>query len=105
MSLAWTFTSLRVAFASSMQGGLMMARSGLVALRQRNIDFGGLIQTYDASKTNLDEHAAYFFAAVGILFQLYFRLHPPFPLNIILFPFQMCEWILRYGVMKASSIA
>lgn len=105
MSLAWTFTSLRVAFASSMQGGLMMARSGLVALRQRNIDFGGLIQTYDASKTNLDEHAAYFFAGVGILFQLYFRLHPPFPLNIILFPFQMCEWILRYGVMKASSIA
>jgi len=105
MSLAWTLASIRAAFASSMQGGLMLSRSGLVALRQRNIDLGGFITVHDHSKTNLDEYVAYGFAALGFLFQLYFRLSPPFPLNIVLFPFHVAEWILRYGVMKASGAA
>ena len=104
MSLAWTLTSLRVAFASSLQGGLMLARSGLTALRQRKMTFGGKLEL-DHTKTRLDENAAYAFAAVGLLFQLYFRLSPPFPLNILFFPFRMAEWALRYGVMKASNSA
>jgi len=102
ISLAWTLTSIRAAFASSMQGGLMLARSGLIALRQRNITLGGIIKTHDHTKTNMDEYAAYGLTALGFLFQLYFRLSPPFPLNIVLFPFHMAEWALRYGVMKAS---
>jgi len=103
MTLAWTLASIRVAFASSMQGGLMLSRSGLEALRKRNIDLGGMIPSTHHSKTNLDEYAAYVFAALGFLFQLYFRLSPPFPLNIFMFPFHMAEWSLRYGVMNASA--
>lgn len=103
MALAWTFTSIRVAFASALQGGLMMARSGLIALKKRNIDVEGMI-TNPKHKKHLEDNAAYTFAALGFLFQLYFRLSPPFPINIILFPFRIAEWALRYGVMKASSI-
>ena len=103
MSLAWTFTSIRVAFASSLQGGMMMARSGLVALKKRNIDVEGMV-TNPKHKELVDDYAAYVFAGLGFLFQLYFRLTPPFPLNIILFPFRIAEWALRYGVMKMSSI-
>eukprot|EP00536_Pseudo-nitzschia_multiseries_P010310 jgi/Psemu1/307178/fgenesh1_kg.309_\ len=103
MSLAWTLVSIRVAFVSSMQGGLMLARSGYVALRARNITLSGLIDEKHGN-TNLDEYAAYGFAALGFCFQLYFRLNPPFPMNIVLFPFRLCEWTLRYGVMKASSL-
>lgn len=103
MSLAWTFTSIRVAFASSLQGGKMLARSGLVALKQRQIDVESWIQN-PRKKQYLDEYVAYGFAGLGFLFQLYFRLSPPFPLNLILFPFRVAEWILRYGVMKASNV-
>ena len=104
VTLAWTLASIRIAFASSMQGGLMLARSGLVVMRQRNISLGGMIKpTTHHSQTNIDEYAAYVFAAVGFLFQMYFRLSPPFPMNFLLFPFHIAEWVLRYGVMKASS--
>jgi len=101
MSLAWTVTSIQAAFASSMQGGLMLSRSAIEALRKRNIRLGGLIKDNDED-TNFDEYAAYFFAAIGFLFQIKCGLNPPFPLNIILFPFKIGEWSLRYGVMKAS---
>lgn len=101
MTLAWTATSIQVAFASSMQGGLMLARSGHEALRKRKIYLGGLIKE-NHEDTNLDEYASCAFAALGFLFQMYFRLNPPFPLNIILSPFKLAEWSLRYGMMKAS---
>mmetsp|Transcript_31057 Transcript_31057/g.34740 ORF Transcript_31057/g.34740 Transcript_31057/m.34740 type:complete len:337 (-) Transcript_31057:127-1137(-) len=102
MSLAWTLTSIQIAFASSMQGGLMLSRSGYKALRKRNISLGGLIPD-NINDTNFDEYAAYTFAAIGFLFQMKCGLNPPFPLNIILFPFKIGEWSLRYGMMKASS--
>jgi len=102
MSLAWTLTSIQIAFASSMQGGLMLSRSGYEALRKRNIRLGGLIPD-NINDTNFDEYAAYTFAAIGFLFQMKCGLNPPFPLNIILFPFKIGEWSLRYGMMKASS--
>lgn len=101
MTLAWTLTSIQVAFVSSMQGGLMLARSGLAALSKRKITLGGLIPE-DHADTNLDEYASYAFAALGFCFQMYFRLNPPFPFNIILAPFKFCELALRYGMMKAS---
>lgn len=101
MSLAWTVTSIQAAFASSMQGGLMLSRSAIEALRKRNIRLGGLIKDNDRD-TNFDEYAAYFLAAIGFLFQMKCGLNPPFPLNIILFPFKIGEWSLRYGMMKAS---
>jgi len=104
MTLAWTLASIKVAFASSMQGGLMLSRHGITALKARNIDLGGMLANVkdDLSATKADEYAAYGFAAAGFLFQLYNRMNPPFPLNIVLFPFTMAEWALRYGVMKAS---
>jgi len=103
ISLAWTLASIKVALASSLQGGLMLSRSGIAALKQRNIDLGGMLSGYtNHSDTNIDEYAAYVFAVLGFLFQLYNRMNPPFPLNIFLFPFNMAEWVLRYGVMKAS---
>mmetsp|Transcript_21089 Transcript_21089/g.45992 ORF Transcript_21089/g.45992 Transcript_21089/m.45992 type:complete len:336 (+) Transcript_21089:183-1190(+) len=103
MYLAWTLTSIQAAFVSSMQGGLMLARSGNKALRSHKITLGGLIQE-DQVNANLDEYAAYGFAAIGFCFQMYFRLNPPFPLNIILSPFSLGEWALRYGMMKATAV-
>lgn len=100
MTLAWFLTSIRVAFASSLQGGMMIARSGLVALKKRNIDIEAMVKP--EQREYVDDYASYVFAAFGFFFQMYFWLEPPFPLNILLFPFKLAEWALRYGVMKAS---
>ena len=101
MSLAWTVQSIQVAFASSMQGGLMLAHCGHEALRKRHIQLGGLIKD-NHEDTNLDEYASYVFAAIGFFFQIRSNFNPPFPFNVILFPFKIAELCLRYGMMKAS---
>jgi hypothetical protein len=101
MSMAWTIASIQIAFASSMNGGLMLARSAYKGLLKRNIRLGGLIVD-NHEDTSIDEYASYCFAAVGLLFQLWSGLEPPFPLNLILWPFQMGEWFVRVSVMSAS---
>jgi hypothetical protein len=100
MTLAWTIASIQIAFASSMRGGLMMARAGYKALLKHNIRLGGIIVD-DHEKTNVDEYASYVFAALGFLFQVAVGFNVPFPLNLVLWPFDMCEWLLRVGVMRA----
>jgi hypothetical protein len=101
MTLAWTIASIQIAFASSMRGGLMMARAGYKALLKHNIRLGGLIVD-NHENTSIDEFASYIFAALGFLFQFAVGFNVPFPLNIFLWPFEMAEWMLRVGVMRAS---
>mmetsp|Transcript_26077 Transcript_26077/g.61252 ORF Transcript_26077/g.61252 Transcript_26077/m.61252 type:complete len:246 (+) Transcript_26077:1-738(+) len=102
ITLAWALASVRVAFASAMQGGLLLSRHGLAALKERNIDLGGLLTVKTDDSNSIDEYVTYAFAGLGLVFQMYNWMSPPFPLNILLFPFTVAEWVLRYGVMKAS---
>lgn len=85
-----------------MRGGLMLARAGYEALLKHNIRLGGLIVD-DHEKTSLDEYASYVFAALGFMFQFFVGFRPPFPLNLLLWPFEIGEWIIRVGVMRATS--
>ncbi|KAL3915933.1 MAG: hypothetical protein SGILL_005412 [Bacillariaceae sp.] len=102
MTLAWTIASIQIAFASSMKGGLMMSRAGYKALLRHNIRLGGIIKD-DHEDTNVDEFASYAFAALGFVFQAMLGFRAPFPLNLILWPFQTGEWIIRIGLQRASS--
>ena len=86
-----------------MNGGLMLARSAYKGLLKRNIRLGGLIVD-NHEDTNIDEYASYVFAGLGLFFQLYNGLEAPFPLNLILWPFKMAEWFIRYSVMSATSV-
>jgi hypothetical protein len=101
MSLAWTIASIQIAFASSMRGGLMLARAGYKALLKHNIRLGGLVVD-NHEDTNIDEYASYVFAGLGFMFQFVMGFNVPFPLNLVLWPFEMSEWFLRVGVMRAS---
>lgn len=85
-----------------MKGGLMLARSAYKDLLKRNIRLGGLIVD-NHEDTSIDEYASYLFAAIGFSFQMWSGLEAPFPLNLVLWPFQMGEWLVRYGVMSANS--
>jgi hypothetical protein len=101
MSLAWTIASIQIAFASSMRGGLMMARAGYKALLKHNIRLGGIIVD-NHEETSVDEYASYTLAALGFMFQFFAGFQAPFPLNLLLWPFAIGEWIVRVGVMKSS---
>ena len=101
MTLAWTIASIQIAFASSMKGGLMISRAGYKGLLRHKISLGGLIVD-NHEDTSVDEYASYVFAALGFLFQFAVGFNVPFPLNLFLWPFEMAEWMLRVGVMRAS---
>lgn len=99
--MAWTIATVQIAFASSMKGGLMMARAGYKALLKRNIRLGGLIVD-NHEETSVDEYASYLFAAVGFVFQFFVGFQAPFPLSLFLWPFEIGEWVIRYGVMRSN---
>lgn len=82
----------------------MLARAGYKALLKHNIRLGGLIVD-DHEKTSVDEYASYVFAALGFMFQFFVGFRAPFPLNLFLWPFEICEWIIRVGVMKSSQVS
>lgn len=48
----------------------------------------------------LDEIVGYGLALVGLYFQLAFGFGLPFPLNILLFPFRIAEYVLIWLVNK-----
>jgi hypothetical protein len=101
MSLAWTIATIQIAFASSMKGGLVLSRALYKELLKRNISLNGLIVENHAD-TSIDEYASYIFAAFGFLFQLFMGFEAPFPLNVVLMPFSIAEWFIRFSLVKAS---
>lgn len=77
-----------------MRGGLFFSRNVLEYLGQM-----GYVQI-NHEETLLDEFVGYGLAILGLWFQLSFGFGLPFPLNIILFPFTLAEYILIALVNK-----
>jgi hypothetical protein len=102
MSIAWYIQSVRSAFASSLIGGLMMARAAYQALSYRGITLGGLIPQ-DHSKSSFDEGLSYVFAALGFYWQFSVGFTTPFPLNLIFWPFATIEYYIRWTITKRVS--
>jgi hypothetical protein len=103
MSIAWYIQSVRSAFASALIGGLMMARAAYAALVERNINLGGMLKD-NHEDSMVDEMLSYVFAALGFIFQLMIGFKLPFPVNLILWPFELGEWSVRWLVTSASTI-
>jgi hypothetical protein len=101
MSLAWTIATVQIAFASSMKGGLILSRALYKELLKRNIRLNGLIVD-NHEETSVDEYMGYACAGLGLVFQLFMGFEAPFPLNLVLWPFSIAEWFIRFGVMRAS---
>ena len=80
----------------------MLSRAGYKALLRHNIRLGGIIKD-NHEDTNVDEFASYAFAALGFIFQAMVGFRVPFPLNLILWPFQTGEWMIRFALQRASS--
>mmetsp|Transcript_16991 Transcript_16991/g.15346 ORF Transcript_16991/g.15346 Transcript_16991/m.15346 type:complete len:355 (-) Transcript_16991:55-1119(-) len=94
ITLAWFIQRIISAFHSALRGGLMFSRNILVYIN----DMG--YYKIDHNETNLDEIIGYSVAALGITWQLYNGFYLPFPLNLLLLPFTIIEYVLVWSVSK-----
>jgi len=95
MSIAWYIEAIRSAFASALYGGLLMARSTLYMVQKR-----GYFQNKHHSEIWFDELLSYIFAACGFYFQFRLGFDVPYPFNLILFPFEIAEYYIRWSITK-----
>jgi hypothetical protein len=101
MSFAWYIQSVISAFASALAGGLMMARSLYQLLVAHKIRMFGLIPE-DHNQTYIDEVLQYLFAAAGFYIQFKNSFALPFPLNVVLLPFEIAEYYIRWTITRRT---
>jgi len=94
VSIAWTVQRILSAFHSAMRGGIVFARNIMAYLAEMNY------VSINHEETYLDEIVGYSLAALGLWFQLAFGFGLPFPLNVILFPFTIAEYLLIAIISK-----
>lgn len=94
MSIAWTVQRILSAFHSAMRGGIVFARNIMAYLAEMKY------VNINHEETYLDEIVGYSLAALGLWFQLAFGFGLPFPLNVILFPFTVAEYLLIAIISK-----
>lgn len=58
-----------------------------------------------ADHSYLDEAFGYSVAAVGFYFQWSYGFGMPFPLNIIMLPFDIIEWYIRWSISSGPDTA
>jgi len=114
MMFAWYITNILIAFTSSLQGGLIISRAlyDLLIMKvkknkalHKNVGGGfGMIYAQidklpDSHKqSNLDESMSYVFAILGFYTQFRRSFHIPFPLNLVLWPFQIVEFWIKWTI-------
>lgn len=94
ISIAWFIQRIISALHSALRGGLMCSRNILKYLSAMKI------YELDENDTYLDEIVGYGLAVLGLIFQLSTAFSLPFPLNFLLFPFTIVEYILMGFVAK-----
>lgn len=102
ISIAFYIQTFMSGVASALKGGLMMAQATYQALVYRNIQLSGLINSPNHDESTLDEALSYVFAAMGFYTQFRAGFVLPTPLNLILWPFQLLEYYLRWSITKAG---
>ena len=94
------------AFYSALRGGRMFAE-GLINLAAER----GLMELlpchratpFDFETSYLDEILGYSVAAAGFSFQIFNGFQLPFPLNLLLLPLTVVEWVLRIQISMPGS--
>lgn len=94
ISIAWTLQRIISAFHSAMKGGLMFSRNLMEYVSEMNI------YKINHEESYLDEIVGYLMTVVGLYFQLRFGFSLPFPLNILLFPISIVEYLLIWFISK-----
>mmetsp|Transcript_5303 Transcript_5303/g.12664 ORF Transcript_5303/g.12664 Transcript_5303/m.12664 type:complete len:345 (-) Transcript_5303:49-1083(-) len=92
VSIAWTIQRVISAFHSAIRGGLMCSRGVLHYLGKVGV------LKLDDKDTYLDEIVGFVLAFLGFSVQFQWGFSLPFPLNLLLLPFSILEWLLMWSV-------
>jgi len=92
ISVAWFVQRMISAFHSALRGGLMCSRNIMEYLTQMKI------YEINHEESILDEIVGYALAALGLWFQLRLGFSVPFPLNVVLFPVTIVEYMLMWFI-------
>ena len=99
VAFAWRLQVVVSAVHLAMCGGLLFARSLLRwAIKRR------LLSTREED-TYADEVVGYAVAALGFYVQLSCGFETPFPLSLVMMPFNGVEWYIRYTITTSSAPA
>lgn len=92
ISFAWFLQRIISAFHSAMRGGLLFSRNVLEYADRMKF------ASIRADETHLDEVVGYVVGALGLWFQLSNGFALPFPLNVLMLPFSICEYFLMWMI-------
>ena len=99
VAFAWRLQVVVSAVHLAMCGGLLFARSLLRWAQKRR-----LLSTREED-TYADELLGYSVAALGFYVQLSCGFETPFPLSLVMMPFNGVEWYIRYSITASSAPA
>jgi len=92
ISIAWWVQRVVSAVHSAIRGGLMCGKGVVNFLHEK-----GYLKASD-EHTYMDEAIGWMIAAAGLIFQWTMGFRAPFPLNILLLPVSIVEWIIIWSV-------
>jgi hypothetical protein len=92
MSIAWYIQRVLSTVHSAMLGGLIAGRAILRMLNERKLI------NLDLNASLLDEVLGWIITAAGIYFQFSNNLKLPFPLNLLLLPLSLIDYVLEWVV-------
>lgn len=95
VTIAWYIQKVISAVQSAIRGGLMFSRSMMRWAIQK-----GYMADIDHEDTMMDEIVGWTIAAIGVYFQLNYFFDLPFPLNILLAPVKVVEWVIIWFVAE-----
>eukprot|EP00928_Gymnodinium_smaydae_P082198 TRINITY_DN65592_c0_g1_i1.p1 TRINITY_DN65592_c0_g1~~TRINITY_DN65592_c0_g1_i1.p1 ORF type:complete len:383 (+),score=30.69 TRINITY_DN65592_c0_g1_i1:64-1149(+) len=101
MWVAWYIQRVLSAVHSGLRGGLLFARSMLSFLHSQGWRLWGLIPA-DPDCTIIDEIGGWSLAAAGIYWQFSHNFHAPFPLDILLSPLTIGEYVLEWHITRKA---
>ena len=76
-----------------------MARAMIEIANKRGWTFDGMVPK-DHNESYVDEAASYVLGFMGFWFQWKLSFAAPFPLNLLLFPFEIAEQYIRSALVK-----
>lgn len=105
--LAWWLQVVVSAVYSALRGGRLFSQALCAVIIERGWSeavekLPGVSAPFDPETTIFDEVVGYGVAAIGFATQLMFGFSLGFPLNVLLLPLEIVEWILRWQITFAA---
>jgi len=100
VAFAWYMQMIISAFYSGIRGGKLFAVALMDFLSQQGwINYLPCVANpFDPNDSYIDEAIGYTLGAIGFYFQITNGFALQFPLNLILLPLSIVEWLLRFQV-------